>query len=138
MIIDLQNLPSETAALHDIIAILDAEKKEHLNQNIVLTEKTNFLETKDKAQTAEILKLTEQLRLLRNKLYGKSSEKLNKKKSQELQEEIENLELKIENVSLNSDLEKENDSLSKGKARRKNYLKRKRMGTNHIAISGTV
>jgi len=110
MPIDLTQLPSEPDALQDIIAVLFAE------QNAFI-ERTKFLEEKDKAQTQEILKLNEQLKLLRAKLYGKSSEKVNKKKQDELQEEIEDLELRIANIAAGDALNT-NETL-KGKAKRK-------------------
>ena len=111
MAINLQNLPSKISALHQMIFTLDAEK-------IAFIEKTNFLEAKDKAQSEEILKLTEQLRLLKNKLYGKSSEKMDKTKSQKIQEEIATLELKIENTGSKNLWKDENFSSPLNKAKR--------------------
>jgi transposase len=92
MIDDLQKLPSETSALHHIIFALEAEKN-------FFAERAAFLEEKDLAQTEEILKLREQLRLLKKKQYGKSSEKMDNKKSKDLDEEIESLELRITKLS---------------------------------------
>ncbi len=111
MIVDLKNLPTETSALHHIIFALDAEKNSFL-------EKANFLEEKDRAQSEEILKLQEQLRLLRSKQYGKSSEKASKAKSYELQKDIEDLELRIKNAASANTSENENEEVSKGKAKR--------------------
>ena len=111
MIVDLKNLPTETSALHHIIFALDAEKNSFL-------EKANFLEEKDRAQSEEILKLQEQLRLLRSKQYGKSSEKASKAKSYELQKDIDDLELRIKNAASANTSENENEEVSKGKAKR--------------------
>jgi len=117
MPIDLTQLPSEPGALQDMIAVLFAEQNASIELTKELVDKTKFLEEKDKAQTEEILKLNEQLKLLRTKLYGKSSEKVNKEKQDELEEEIADLELRIENIATEDALN--TDDTSSGKAKRK-------------------
>ena len=91
MIINIEKLPREISTLHQMIHALDAERNAFIKQ-------AKFLEEKDKAQNEEILKLKEQLRLLKMQRFGKSSEKMSKRKNEELQEEIENLELRIKKV----------------------------------------
>jgi transposase len=117
MIINIQNLPSETSALHQIIHALDSERSAFEAERNSFIKRTKFLEEKDEAQTQEILKLKEQLRLLKMQRFGKSSEKMSKGKNEALQDEIENLELRIKTVESNNSFFEDKEEL-KGKARR--------------------
>ncbi|MEY3415122.1 MAG: hypothetical protein RLZZ418_354 [Pseudomonadota bacterium] len=118
MIIDLKHLPFEPEALHHIIFTIDAEKSLVLKERNILAEKTKYLEEKDQAQTQEILKLKEQLKLLKNKQYGKSSEKISKQTSQELQKKIEDLKLKIVEAESKDVTNNHTNATSTGKAKR--------------------
>lgn len=85
MKIDLENLPSEANILQQIIATLAIEN------DALLSEKES-LATKNNSLLSEVELLKEQLRLLKAKRFGKSSEKLDS--------QIQQLELWIEENEL--------------------------------------
>lgn len=111
MNLDLTQLPTETTALHSIIATLYAEQES-------LKKHAKFLEEKERALTEKILELNEQLSLLRAKLYGKSSEKLSNKSQEKLQKDIEKLELRLNAFKAERDLWTQEE---KEKARRQKF-----------------
>jgi transposase len=120
MNLDLSKLPTEIGVLHGIIATLQTEQELLKKQAEILEHRTKFLEEKDRAQVEEILRLNEKLSLLRSKLYGKSSEKLDKKTQKTIQEKIEDLELRLKAIK-----SEENDggeaNKEVDKARRKKF-----------------
>jgi len=70
MKIELENLPSETKTLQQIIATLSVENDSLQSKNTTLALEKDSLQS-------ENLWLREQLKLLKAKRFGRSSEKLN-------------------------------------------------------------
>lgn len=105
MKIDLKNLPKDFDLLHQLIADLLEQ-----NQNL-------------EDQNASLL---HQLTLLKNKRYGKSSEKLNAAVAEKLDEQIAELEMRIEESEISSHIEKEEKERKYNAKRKKlpDYLER--------------
>ena len=76
MKIDIENLPSESNILQQIIAELSTENHSLLYEKEALKTEKEDLRTKNHFLLSEIDLLKEQLKILKAKKFGRSSEKL--------------------------------------------------------------
>lgn len=137
MRVDLERLPSDKAKLQNVIIslaveneelyvqssnlrqkqkILSEEKFKLSEKNKIIENKSIIIENENKKLVLHISQLEEQLKLLRSKQFGKSSEKV--------KHQIDNLEHSIEDVEISlgisaESLQEEKSNNEKNKAKRK-------------------
>jgi len=112
----LENLENSKSSVKFDKAVAIA--KDLINQNEVLVNEKEEWENEKKSLIEELVKLNEQLKILRAKEYGKSSEKV-KKQIKELEQKIEENEIELE---LKADIKAEaSDKKNINKAKRQKF-----------------